>query len=238
MKSFIEALSQNLLFALEFLGIAIAVFLIAYAAEKIIRKTRGEKGRYFTARRMATIAMLSAIAGVLMVFDFPVFFAPSFYKLDFSELPALIGCFAYGPLAGVLIEFLKILVKLMFKGTTTAFVGELANFLIGSVFIFTASMIYLVGKNKKSAIAACGIGTVLSGAFACFINAFYLLPAFAGMFGMPMEAIISMGTKINSAITDIFTFVALAVAPLTIFKNLVCSVITILIYKKLRKVIH
>lgn len=238
MKSFIEALSTNLLFALEFLGIAVAIFLLAYLAEYFIRREKGEKGKYFTARRMATIAMLSAIAGVLMIFDFPVFFAPSFYKVDFSELPALIGCFAYGPLAGVLIEFLKILVKLMFKGTTTAFVGELANFLIGSVFIFVASLIYLIGKNKKSAIAACVIGTLVMGVFACFINAIYLLPAFADMYGMPMEAIIGMGSKINSAITDIFSFVALAVAPLTMLKGAICSVITILIYKKLRKVIH
>lgn len=238
MKSFIEALTSNLLFALEFLGIAVAIFLLAYLAECFFRKEKGDKGKYFTARRMATIAMLSAIAGVLMIFDFPVFFAPSFYKIDFSELPALIGCFAYGPLAGVLIEFLKILVKLMFKGTSTAFVGELANFLIGSVFIFVASLIYLIGKNKKSAVAACVIGTLVMGVFACFINAIYLLPAFADMYGMPMEAIIGMGSKINSAITDIFSFVALAVAPLTMLKGAICSVITILIYKKLRKVIH
>lgn len=238
MKSFIEALTQNLLFALEFLGIAVAMFVVTYLAERLIRKKNGETGKYFTARRMALIAMLSAIAGVLMIFDFPIFFAPSFYKLDFSELPALVGCFAFGPLSGVLIEFLKILVKLMFKGTTTAFVGELANFLIGSSFILVSSLVYIIKKNRKAAILACVSGTVVMTVFACFLNAYYLLPVFSELFGMPMDAIIGMGTKINGNITDLFSFVALAVAPLTFVKGAICSIITILVYKKLRKFIH
>lgn len=237
MKSFIEALTKNLLFALEFLGIAVLIFVIAWVAEKIIRKKNEETGKYLTARKMATIAMLSAIAGVLMVFDFPIFFAPGIYKLDFSELPALIAGFAYGPLAGVLTEFLKIIVKLMLKGTSTAFVGELANFLVGSVFILTASFVYILKKNKKAAILACTLATLLMAIFGAVLNAFYLLPAFSRMFGMPMEAIIAMGSKVNSAITDVFSFVALAVAPLNLVKGAVCSVITILIYKTLRKVI-
>lgn len=238
MKSFIEALTQNLLFALEFLGIAVAIFLIAYAAEKIIRKKNGETGKFLTTRKMALISMLSAISGVLMVLDFPIFFAPSFYKMDFSELPALIGCFAFGPLSGVLIEFLKILVKLMIKGTTTAFVGELANFLIGSTFILAASLVYIIKKNRKSAVWGCALGTIIMTVFAAFINALYLLPVFAKLFGMPLEKIIAMGTAINEDITDIFSFVALAVAPLTFAKGVFCSVIAIFIYKKLRKFIH
>ncbi len=238
MKSFIEAITKNLAFALEFLGIAVAIFLVAYVAERIIKKKKGATSKYFTARRMATIAMLAAISGVLMIFDFPIFFAPSIYKIDFSELPALIGCFAYGPLAGVLIEFLKILVKLMFKGTSTAFVGELANFLIGSTFVLTASFIYLIRKNKKTAIVACVIGTLVMTLFGCFINACYLLPAFAKMFNMDIENIVLMGTSVNESITDVFSFVALAVAPLNLLKGFACSAITILMYKKLRKVMQ
>lgn len=238
MKNFFEELTKNLLFALEFLGIAVAVFAIAYIAEMLIRRKTGEKGKYFTTRRIVTIAMLSAIAGVLMVFDFPVFFVPSMYKLDFSELPALIAGFAYGPLAGVVTEFVKILVKLMIKGTSTAFVGELANFLIGAVFVLTASLIYVGKKKKSSAVWGCVFGTVLMAVFGCVLNAVYLLPAFSRMYGMPMEVIIAMGSKINSAIDDVFTFVALAVAPLNLIKGIACSVITILVYKKLRKVIQ
>ena len=238
MKSFIEALTQNVLYALEFLGIAVGIFLISYIAERAIRKKNGETGKYFTARKMALIAMLSAIAGVLMIFDFPIFFAPVFYKMDFSELPALIGCFAFGPLSGVLIEFLKILVKLMIKGTTTAFVGELANFLIGSSFILAASLVYIIKKNKKAAIWGCILGTVIMTIFAAFMNAYYLLPVFAEIYGMPLETIIAMGTKINEDITDMFSFVALAVAPLTFIKGAFCSLITIFVYKKLRKFIH
>ncbi len=238
MSNFFEELAKNVLFAVEFLLIAVALFAVAYLAERIIRKKKNETGKYFTAKRMAIIAMLSAIAGVLMIFDFPVFFIPSFYKIDFSSLPALLGCFAYGPLAGVMIEFLKIIVKLVFKGTSTAFVGELASFLLGSVFVLTASLIYLIKKNKKTAIVACIAGTVAMTVFGCFFNAIYLLPAFSRMYGMPMEAIIGMGTKINSHATSVFTFVAIFVAPLNIIKCTVCSILTVLVYKPLRKIMN
>ena len=96
------------------------------------------------------IGVFSAIAAILMVLEFPVPFAPSFYGLDFSELPALIGAFAYGPVAGVMIEFCKILIKLVLKPSSTAFVGELANFSISCMLVLPASVIYLTKKNEKT----------------------------------------------------------------------------------------
>ena len=97
-------------------------------------------------RTMVEIAMLSAIAVVLMLFEFPLpFIAPPFYELDFSEVPVLIGAFALGPWAGVIIEAIKILLNLVINGTITAFVGEIGNFIIGVAFVLPAALIY----NKK-----------------------------------------------------------------------------------------
>ena len=104
-------------------------------------------------RTLTQIAMLGAVAGVLMNFEFPIpFLAPSFYQLDFSEIPVLIGSFAMGPLAGVVIELVKILVHLVTKGTMTAGVGDVANFILGCAFVIPAGLIYRFHHIKLSLI--------------------------------------------------------------------------------------
>ena len=170
-----------------------------------------------------------------MIFEFPLPFAPAFYKLDFSEIPVLITAFAFGPVAGVMVEFCKIVLNLLMDSTTTAFVGELANFMVGCSFILPASIIYLHKKNRKSAMIGCVIGTICLTVFGTSFNAIYLVPKFAELYGMPLEAIIGMGTAINPAITDLTTLVMFAVAPLNILKGVSVSVITMLIYKKLSR---
>jgi len=237
MSKFIDALKDNLVFALEFVVIAAGIFVIAAVTQLVIRKIRKETGKYFNVRVLVTCALLSAIATILMILEVPVFFAPGFYKFDLSELPALIGGFVFGPLAGVVIEFMKILLKLCIKGTSTAFVGELANFLVGSVLVFTASVIYEAKKTRKAAIIGCVAGTLLMTVFGTLFNAVYLIPAFARMFHMELDTIVAMGTKVNAAIKDIVTLVLFAVAPLNLIKGGVVSAITVLVYKKLRKII-
>ena len=125
---------------------------------------------------MAMIGMFSAISTILMILELPVFFTPGFYKLDFSELPALIGGFAFGPVAGIMIEFCKILLKLMTKGTSTALVGELANFVVGCSFILPASCLYWLKKSKKSAIFSSIVGTLCMTVVGSWLNAVFLLP--------------------------------------------------------------
>lgn len=183
------------------------------------------------------IGVFSAISAILMLFEFPVPFAPPFYEIDFSELPALIGTFAYGPVAGVMIEFCKIVLKLLMKGTTTAFVGDLANFSIGCSFLLPASVIYLLKKTRKNAVIGCIAGTLIMTVVGTAFNAVYLLPKFAQMYGMPLDAIIGMGTSINPAITGVTSFVVLAVAPLNLLKGTTVSVVTLLVYKKLSPVL-
>ena len=231
------SIMENTVFVLEVLGIALALVAVAYIAEKLIKKKSGDTERILSTRKIAMIGVFSAIATVLHIFDFPVFFAPGFYKLDFSEIPALIGGFAFGPVAGVMIEICKILLKLMIKGTSTAFVGDLANFVIGCSFVLPASIIYMMKKTKKNAIVACVAGTFCMTVFGSAFNAVYLLPAFSKLYGMPLEVIIGMGTEVNAAITDITTLVLFAVVPMNLLKGTIVSVVTMLVYKKLSPIL-
>lgn len=237
MNGLIKAIQENVVFLLEFLAVVAALFLIAYAAEKIAMKRRGETERILNTRKTAMIGMFSAISAILMLFEIPMPFAPGFYKLDFSELPALIGTFAFGPVAGVMIEFCKIVLKLFLKSTSTAFVGELANFAVGCSFLLPASVIYLFHKTKKTAVIGCIAGTICLTMFGTAFNAVYLLPKFAQLYGMPLEALIGMGTEINGAITDLTSFVCFAVAPLNLIKGASVSVVTLLVYKSLSPIL-
>lgn len=237
MKSFLQSVADDVLFAVEFLGIVTLIFLLAYAAEKWMQKRQGRKEKIFTTRKMAMIGMFSALATILMILEIPVFFTPGFYKLDFSELPALIGGYAFGPVAGVMIEFCKILLKLMTKGTSTAMVGELANFVVGCSFILPASFLYWLKKSKKSAIFSSIVGTLIMTVVGSWLNGLYLLPTFANMFGMPLTSLVGMGTAVNPYIKDVTTLVLFAVVPLNLLKGSIVSLITILIYKKLSPIL-
>ena len=189
-------------------------------------------------RKLVEIGMLGAIATVLMLFEFPIpFIAPPFYELDFSEVPVLVGAFALGPMAGATIELVKILINLLINGTATAFVGEIGNYLLGCSFIIPAALIYKKHKSKKNALIAMIIGTIAMTGFGCFLNAYILLPTYATAFGMPIDAIVGMGSAINANINDVMTFVIIAVAPFNIIKGIVVSVITLLIYKHISPIL-
>ena len=138
-----ESVADNLTFVIVCLVLVAAFLAISVAYERVMRKRSGSTERILSTRKIVVIGVFSAIATMLFMLDFPVMFAPTFYKLDFSELPAIIAAFAYGPVAGVMVELIKILLKLVIKGTSTAFVGELANFMVGVSYILPASMIYL-----------------------------------------------------------------------------------------------
>ena len=188
-------------------------------------------------RTMAQIGMLSAIATVLMLFEIPLPFAPSFYEIDFSEVPILIGSFAMGPLAGAAIEFIKILLNFAINGTLTAGVGEIANFLIGCSLVVPAAMIYRKKHTRNGALLGMVTGTVFMTIVGCFMNAYILLPAYAKAFRMPLDALVGMGTAVNKHITDIKTFVILAVGPFNLLKGTLVSLIVFLVYKKISPIL-
>ena len=237
MKQFITNIMENVTFVMEFLGLVAALVILAVIAEKLINKHNGSEGKILTTRKVAMVGMFSAIAGILMILELPMPFAPSFYKIDASELPVLICGFAFGPVAGVLTEFVKIVIKLFLKPTSTAFVGELANFCVGCSMILPATIIYHARKKKTTAVIGCTVGTIVMTIFGTLFNAVYLLPTFAVMFGMPLDALIGMGTALNANVTDVFTFVAFCVAPLNLIKGAAVSVLTFVLYKPLSPIL-
>jgi len=226
-----ENAKGNLQFLFACLVIIAAIFIVSIAAEKYVIKT-GYKKRFVT-RNIAIIGMFSAIAFILMLFEIPLGFAPSFYKIDLSEVPILIGSFALGPVAGVMLELCKILLKLVVNGTTTAFVGELANFVVGCSFVIQASIVYHVKKSRKTAIIGLATGGAVMTVFGSAFNAIYLLPKFAELYGIPLDNIIAMGTAVNSNITSVTTMVLFAVVPFNILKAVLVSIITLILYKRI-----
>ena len=196
-------------------------------------ETREKSKERIGVRGVVQIGMLSAIAIILMQFEVPLPFAPPFYKIDFSEIPVLIGCFVMGPLAGAIVELIKVILNVVISGTTTGGVGDIANFLIGCAMCVPAGMIYKKYHTRKSALVGMAVGTVFMTVIVCILNAYVLLPVYAKAFEMPIDALVAMGTAVNHSITSLSTFVIFAVAPFNLLKGVLVSFIVFLIYKKI-----
>ena len=195
------------------------------------------KHKVLTVKNMVLIALFGAISMVLMLFDFPLPFAPAFIKFDFSDLPAILGTFMMGPVEGTLIVVIKILLKLLVKGTSTAFVGDLANLVYGICYILPAALVYKYKKGKLGAALSLIAGTIVVSIVCVFTNAYVMFPLYSELYGMPMEAIIGMGTAINPRITNIFTMMLFSILPFNLFKYGEVSEITFLVYKRLKGVL-
>ena len=189
-------------------------------------------------RYMARVAVLTAIASVLMLLEFPLWFAPGFYKLDVSEAVILMGGFALGPGAAILIEFLKNLINILLNGTTTAYIGEMANFITGCAFVVPAAVIYKYHKNKKSALISMVAASLSLMVIGSLLNYFVLIPAFSRFYNLPVEDIISMGAAVNPLVTDLKSLVVWAVAPFNLAKGVICSTLAMLLYKRVSKILH
>jgi riboflavin transporter FmnP len=182
------------------------------------------------------VAILSAAAFALNYIEFPVPFFPAFLQLDFSDIPALIGAFALGPSAGIIVELIKNILHLIFKWNIGSPVGELANFIVGIALVGTAGFIYKNKKTKQNAVKGMVIGIIVMAVAGGIMNYFVLLPFYTRF--MPIEAIIEMGAAVNDRITTLKDIVIYAIIPFNIFKGIIISVITALLYKKLSPVIH
>ena len=192
------------------------------------------KKKYFTTKRISSIAILSAIAGLLMLIDFPIsFIAPTFYKMDISDLPCLIGSFALGPIAGAIIETLKILIKLVLKPTSTAFVGELSNLLCGISLCVPSGLVYKKCHNKKGALEGLVVGAISYVVVGSLINYFITIPAFVNLYHIPLDTIIDMGKAIFPFITNKFMFVLVCVSLFNLFKVVIVGILTYLLYKRI-----
>lgn len=189
-------------------------------------------------KMLTKIGALSAVAGLLMLIEMPLWFAPPFYKMDLSEIPILIGAFALGPIAGMTIEFIKILLNFVLNGTVTGGVGEAANFLIGCSLVIPAGYIYRKNKTVKNAIIGMVVGTLVLTVVGGLLNYYLLLPVYAKVFGAPIQAFVDMGNALNPYIVDLKTFILFAVVPFNLLKGIIVSAITILIYKRISPILH
>ena len=238
MTKLLDMLQKNVGFVLISLAMMIGMYVVALLCEKLIEKKKGVRfsSEKTKVNKLVLMGMMSAVAVVLMYFDFPLpFIAPAFYKLDFSEVPVLIGSFMLGPCAGVVIEAVKVILHICLKGTQTAFVGDFANFILGCMYIIPASVVYHMFKTKKMAIVGLVVGGITFIISGTVLNAYYLLPKYSELYGMPIESFIAMGNAINGSINDVFSFVAIAVAPFNFIKSAIDGVVTTFLYKHLSK---
>ena len=185
-------------------------------------------------RYLTVTAMLSAVAYVLMFIDFPIpFLIPSFIQMDISELPALVGAFAFGPVCGVLVCLVKNLLHLFI--TSTGGVGELCNFLLGATFVLAAGLIYKHKKSKKSALIGALVGAVLMGIISVPLNYFLTYPIYYNF--MSKEAILEAYRAIIPSMKNILQCLICFNMPFTIAKGLICTGVTMLIYKHLSPIL-
>ena len=199
------------------------------------QKNRAAKKKSMSVSMITKIALLSALAGVLMLFEAPLWFAPSFYKLDLSELAVMMGGLTMGPAAAALIELMKILLNFVLNGTITGGVGEVGNLLVGCAFVVPAAFVYQKWHSRKGMIVGMMAGIVCLVLFGSIVNYFVLLPVYSVVYGQPLEAFIAMGHALNPAIVDLKTFILFAVAPFNLLKGVIISVLTALLYNRVGK---
>ena len=192
-----------------------------------------------TTHNLTVAAMLSAVAFILMFIEFPVpMLIPAFIKMDFSDLPALLGAFALGPVYGVIISFMKNLLHIVIKGTSTACVGELSNFILGAIFSAVAGYLYKHHKSRKTAIIGAVAGAVAMGVLSVPSNYFVVYPAYVQFYHMPLEAILGMYQAILPSADSLIKCLIIFNLPFTLVKGLLDAVLCMLIYKPLSPILH
>ena len=215
MSQFLQSLADNAAFLLACLAVFAGLILIAWAAERFFLPSHRKLS---PARTVSFVAIFAALGGALMFFEIP-----------------LICTFYLGPVAGVVCEFLKVVIKLLLKGTSTAFVGDFANFAVGCAMVLPASILYHLHKSKKMALVGLAVGTLVMTVFGSAFNAYFLIPKFAELFHMPLDAIVAMGTEVNGAIHSVGTLVLFAVVPFNLLKGVVISALTLVLYKRVER---
>ena len=186
-------------------------------------------------KTIAKVGILSAIAYVLMFISVPLPIFPSFLKIDLSDIPAIFGGMSLGPIAGIAIVIIKNFLQGI-TASTTGGVGEFANVIIGGSYVLIICLFYRKWKNIKSVVAGGLVGIVAMTIMGCIMNYYIMMPLYATVYGMPLDAIIQMGTVINSKVTDLYTFVIWMIAPFNIIKATLMTVVTLPLFKKMEKI--
>ena len=183
-------------------------------------------------RKLTMAGMMGAVAFVLMFFSFPTPLSP-FAELDFSALPELIGGFILGPIGALEIITVKILLKLVFQGTSTAFTGELCAYVLSITYVLPAVLFYRKHKTKHGALIGIIIGGILAVINSVVFNLYVIFPFYMTAYGMNWDAIISMCSALIPAINNITTMVLFSIVPFNVLSRALTGVITMLVYKRI-----
>ncbi|WP_147533039.1 ECF transporter S component [Bacillus marasmi] len=174
-------------------------------------------------RGLVSIAMLSSIAYILMFLNFPVPPFPAFLKIDFSDVPALIGAIVLGPMAGVLIELMKNVLDYFIKGSETGVpVGHIANFLAGILYILPTYYVYNKLKSKKGMTVALVLGTTIMAVVMSVLNYLIILPAYTFFLNMPAMS----GPEVKE-------YIVAGILPFNLIKGVAMSVLFMILFTKL-----
>lgn len=187
--------------------------------------------------RNIKITLLSTIAFLLMYIELAVPLFPEFLKIDISDIPALMGAFALGPVEGVIIQLLKNILHGIFA-TKTGFIGEVANFVVGSVLVFIAGYSYRSNKSKKSAFVGLLAGTIMMSAVAGILNLYVFIPLYQKILNIPIEDFVKMTSKVNPAVNSLGTLVLWSIVPFNLLKGVLISTLTMGVYKKVSPILH
>lgn len=229
--SFLAELQSHLSFVLVALAIMAGVILLSVVCEKLVMRKAEKPMTIKGTKRISGIGLFAALGGVLTLIEIPLFI---FYQLDFSEIPALMAGFLMGPVAGVIVEFIKVFIHVLFHGTHSAFVGEFAMFICGCFLVIPSSVLYWRNKTRGNALIGLITGTLSLVVFGGLFNGFYLIPKFAELYaGADVDAIVAMAQDKIPAIKNVWTMVLFATVPFNAIKGVVMSAITFLIYKPL-----
>ena len=194
------------------------------------------KARYST-RNLTRLSLLSVIAFLLMYVEFPLaFIAPPFIKIDLSDMPALIGGFAMGPVAGITIELVKCILTFFVRGTTTGGVGELSNFIVGALFVGLSAKFYSKHRTYRGAVVGLLMGVIGMTLVATLSNYFVVFPLYGKI--MPMEAIINMGRAVTPRVKSLWDLMVYCIVPFNLVEGLIVSAATLTLYKRVSHFLH
>ena len=193
----------------------------------------------WTTQKMIYTGMLAAVAGVLMSLELSIPFMPPFYKVDFSDVPSFVALFTMGPASAVMVELIKIAIKLVTVGTSTMYVGEFANLIGVALFVVPVWLVYSrLGQTKRAAGLSLAVSVPIRTLFACFCNAFITLPLYAKAMELPLDSVIQIVASVNPAIHNLTGFIILATIPFNIIKISLNCIVAFLLYDRLRAFSH
>lgn len=194
--------------------------------------------KIFSTRQISIIAILAALSAVLLMINFPIYFFPGFYKIDFSDLPCLLCGFAFGPLSGITCVVISRIINIILEGgSETAYIGELASLLITASFVLVSSFVYRKKHSKIGAIYSLIAGVIVSSLISMIINYFILLPMYESLMNISIDLIVEMASKTIPLVKDRFSFIIFCTLPFNIIKSTINSLIIIFVYKRISPLI-